>query len=96
VCVCVDENLKDFPVELTYMSQLRPRVRAAVELQHVSCVGARKKSSQSWLTKAAKELDIMLDEEEDQQPSLYPLPPQKLMHYAGQEGGRYARWSGAG
>ena len=77
VHVCIDENLKDFPVELTYMSQLRPRVRAAVELQRLSSLGARKKSSKSWFVKAAKELDIVLDdeeEEEDQQPSLYPLP----------------------
>ena len=68
----VDQNLKDFPVEPTYLSQLRPRVRAAIELQKLSSQGAKKKSRENWLTKAARELDIELDEE-DKEKSSYPI-----------------------
>ncbi len=57
-------------MEPTYLSQLRPRVRAAVELQKLSSQGQRKKSKENWLAKAAREMDIELDEE-DKEMSLY-------------------------
>lgn len=57
-----DEDLQIFPVEPTYLSNLKRRVRLASEISKLHHQVAKVTNENNWYHKAAKELDIELDE----------------------------------
>lgn len=58
----LDEDLQLFPIELSYLSTLKRRVRLASEISKLHHQVAKVANENSWYHKAAKELDIELDD----------------------------------
>jgi ATP-dependent RNA helicase DDX24/MAK5 len=58
----LDEDLQTFPVESTYLSNLKRRVRLASDISKLHHQVAKVTNENNWYHKAAKELDIELDE----------------------------------
>jgi ATP-dependent RNA helicase DDX24/MAK5 len=57
-----DEDLQTFPIEPTYLSNLKRRVRLASDISKLHHQVAKVTNENNWYHKAAKELDIELDE----------------------------------
>ncbi|CAF0783729.1 unnamed protein product [Adineta steineri] len=57
-----DEDLQTFPVDVTYLSNLKRRVRLASEISKLHHQVAKVANENNWYHKAAKELDIELDD----------------------------------
>lgn len=58
----LDEDLQAFPIELTYLSSLKRRVRLASEISKLHHQVSKVANETNWYHKAAKELDIELDD----------------------------------
>ena len=58
----IDEDLQMFPVDSTYLSNLKRRVRLAADISKMHHQVAKVANETNWYHKAAKELDIELDE----------------------------------
>ncbi|CAF1400492.1 unnamed protein product, partial [Adineta ricciae] len=57
-----DEDLQTFPVDNTYLTNLKRRVRLATEISKLHHQAAKVANETNWYHKAAKELDIELDD----------------------------------
>lgn len=57
-----DEDLQTFPIESTYLSNLKRRVRLATDISKLHHQAAKVANETNWYHKAAKELDIELDD----------------------------------
>ncbi|CAF5204709.1 unnamed protein product [Rotaria magnacalcarata] len=57
-----DEDLQAFPIDITYLANLKQRVRLASEISRLHHQVAKVTHEASWYHKAAKELDIELDD----------------------------------
>ncbi|CAF0976960.1 unnamed protein product [Didymodactylos carnosus] len=58
-----DEDLQTFPVDFTNFSNIKKRVKLAVEISKLHHQVAKTTHETNWYFKAAKELDIELDED---------------------------------
>ncbi|KAK2189291.1 hypothetical protein NP493_109g00000 [Ridgeia piscesae] len=59
-----DEELPIFPVESDYMAGVKARVNLARQIDKEEHIMTKRRKQNSWFEKAAKEMDIELDEEE--------------------------------
>ncbi len=59
---CLDEDLQIFPIEPTYLSNLKRRVRLASDISKLHHQVSKVAHETNWYHKAAKELDIELDD----------------------------------
>jgi len=57
-----DEDLQPFPIELSYLSNLKRRVRLASDISKLNHQISKVSNETNWYHKAAKELDIELDD----------------------------------
>ncbi|CAF0779090.1 unnamed protein product [Rotaria sp. Silwood1] len=57
-----NEDLQTFPIDITYLSNLKRRVRLASEISKLHHQVAKVANETNWYHKAAKELDIELDD----------------------------------
>lgn len=57
-----DEDLQTFPVDNTNLTNLKRRVRLATEISKLHHQAAKVANETNWYHKAAKELDIELDD----------------------------------
>jgi hypothetical protein len=58
----LDEDLQTFPTDITYLSNLKRRVRLASEISKLHHQIAKVANETNWYHKAAKELDMELDD----------------------------------
>ena len=58
----LDEDLQMFPVDPSYLSNLKQRVRLASDISRLHHQAAKVANENNWYHKAAKELDIELDD----------------------------------
>ena len=66
--VVLSEELPSFPVEHSYYKAVRERVDLARDIDKLEHVHVKKKHQNDWFVKAAKELEVDLDEHKK-----YPL-----------------------
>lgn len=59
---CLDEDLQTFPIDIQYLSSLKRRVRLASEISKLHHQVSKVTNETNWYRKAAKELDIELDD----------------------------------
>jgi hypothetical protein len=57
-----DEDLQTFPIDQTYLSNLKRRVRLSSDISKLHHQVAKVAHESNWYHKAAKELDIELDD----------------------------------
>ena len=58
-----DEDLPTFPIDHSYLSNLKRRVRLASDISKLRHQVKKVADENNWYHKAAKELDIELDEQ---------------------------------
>jgi hypothetical protein len=58
----LDEDLQTFPTDITYLSNLKRRVRLASDISKLHHQIAKVANETNWYHKAAKELDMELDD----------------------------------
>jgi len=57
-----DQDLQSFPIDMAFLSNLKRRVRLAIEISKLHHQVAKVANESNWYHKAAKELDIELDD----------------------------------
>ncbi len=59
----IDEDLQSFPIESTYLLNLKRRVHLASEISKLHHHVSKVTNEANWYHKTAKELDIELDDQ---------------------------------